>query len=167
MRPCSLKSGVRCAEKVPWVDSARNSAMLQSVIDLTPRQYQTRFQRFRVAAERDAALLLKSLPPEVRQALPSPVPFRFEDRPSKEQMAKGTPDDAFSVVDRDTNTIVIYVMNLSAKCGMHSGGFRDELRRVMVHELQDWAGGGAGVGDVRRLTMMNRPWPRLTPAQGG
>ena len=95
----------------------------------------------RIASEEEQAFLksLKAQPAEYRERLAGVI-IRFEERPSKEMIARGVDSEALSLTVRDGKVVVLFLMNLADRYGKFAGDYRRELRRVMSEELADLAG---------------------------
>ena len=66
---------------------------------------------------------------------------------AKKLLAQGVAAETPSVTRREEQVIVVFLMNLHARCGKFPGEFRRELRRVMLRELASWAGLEVDFGD--------------------
>ncbi len=83
---------------------------------------------------------MNALPAEIKERVAG-VKIRFMDRPTPVMLERGTKDDALSVTDRQAGEIIVFVMNLNDRYAAVLGAFREELKRALVTELAEWAGG--------------------------
>ncbi len=83
------------------------------------RQYHRTLDRLLRAADQDLRDLYKAMPKD------------FKER----------------VTRREEKVIVVFLMNLHARRGKFPGEFRQELRRIMLRELANWAGLEVDFGD--------------------
>jgi len=105
----------------------------------TTQQYHRLVTRLSKSSEREAKALMRELPKELKERVAG-VTIRFTDRPTPAMIERGTSDDALSVTDREAGEIIVFVMNLNDRYAAVLGAFREELKRVLVTELAEWAG---------------------------
>ena len=108
----------------------------------TTPQYHRLLERTKKIAQKEAAILLKSLPKDFKERLAGvpKVSIRFEDRPSRDRNDHSAIPEPYSVTNREAREIVIYVMPLLEAHAREPGTFQVALRRVIVKELGDWVG---------------------------
>jgi predicted Zn-dependent protease with MMP-like domain len=107
------------------------------------------YERLRRIADEETRVLLRDLPPELRNRVRA-VPVQFEPRPSRAQIRAGVEPDLMGLFEGEAiaeqtalplpPTIFLFLENIYEEAAHDAATFRDEVRRTLMHEYGHFLG---------------------------